>query len=96
MESAYLPEAAATCQQNSYTISQRCALFVFRHANLRTTGQQVIFPSLSNEPGTQLLFLNRAYRGDNSSRSNVIPIGRGERDCKVVKFTHNRSILPFF
>jgi hypothetical protein len=35
---ADLPEAAATCQQNLYTISQRCVVFVFRHANLRTTG----------------------------------------------------------
>jgi hypothetical protein len=38
MESADLPEAAATRQQNSYTISQLCTVFVFRHANLRTTG----------------------------------------------------------
>jgi hypothetical protein len=38
MGSADLPEAAATRQQNLYTVSQRCAVFVFRHANLRTTG----------------------------------------------------------
>jgi hypothetical protein len=38
MGSADLPEAAATRQQNSYTVSQQCAVFVFRPANLRTTG----------------------------------------------------------
>jgi hypothetical protein len=38
MGSADLPEAAATCQQTSYTVSLRCAVFVFRHANLHTTG----------------------------------------------------------
>jgi hypothetical protein len=38
MESADLPEAIATRQQNLYTILQWCAVFVFRHhANLRTT-----------------------------------------------------------
>jgi hypothetical protein len=26
------------CQQNSYTVLQRCTVFVFCHANLRTTG----------------------------------------------------------
>jgi hypothetical protein len=35
---ADLLEAAASCQQNSYTISQRCAVFVFRHANLCMMG----------------------------------------------------------
>jgi hypothetical protein len=38
MGSADLPEAAATHQQNSYTVSQQCVVFVFRHANLCTTG----------------------------------------------------------
>jgi hypothetical protein len=38
MGSADLPEAAATCQQNSYTVSQRWALFIFRHVNHRTMG----------------------------------------------------------
>jgi hypothetical protein len=38
MGSADLPEATATRQQNSYTVSQRCAVFVFRRANLRTMG----------------------------------------------------------
>jgi hypothetical protein len=38
MGSADLPEATATHQQNSYTVSQRCVVFVFQHANLRTTG----------------------------------------------------------
>jgi hypothetical protein len=38
MGSADLPEAAATCQQNLYTVSQRWAVFVFRHANLRMAG----------------------------------------------------------
>jgi hypothetical protein len=37
MGSADLPEAAATHQQNLYTVSQRCAVFVIRHANLCTT-----------------------------------------------------------
>jgi hypothetical protein len=38
MRSADLPEAAATGQQNLYTVSKQCAVFVFHHANLRTTG----------------------------------------------------------
>jgi hypothetical protein len=38
MGSADLPEAAATHQQNLYTISQWCAVFIFRQANLRTMG----------------------------------------------------------
>jgi hypothetical protein len=38
MGSADLPEATATHQQNLYTVSQQCAVFVFRHANLRTAG----------------------------------------------------------
>jgi hypothetical protein len=38
MGSADLPEAAAKRQQNLYIISQRCAVFFFRHANLRMTG----------------------------------------------------------
>jgi hypothetical protein len=38
MGSADLPEAAATPQQNSYTVSQQCVVFVFRHTNLRMTG----------------------------------------------------------
>jgi hypothetical protein len=38
MGSADLPEATALRQQNSYTALQCCAVFVFRLANLRTTG----------------------------------------------------------
>jgi hypothetical protein len=38
MGSADLPEAVAKRQQNLYTVSQRCAVFVFCHANLRKTG----------------------------------------------------------
>jgi hypothetical protein len=38
MGSADLPEAAATRQQNLYTFLQRCAVFIFRHANLHMTG----------------------------------------------------------
>jgi hypothetical protein len=38
MESADLPEATATRQQNLYTVLQRCAVLVFRHANLCTAG----------------------------------------------------------
>jgi hypothetical protein len=38
MGSADLPEAAATCQQNLYTISQLCVVIVFHHAHLRMTG----------------------------------------------------------
>jgi hypothetical protein len=34
MGSADLPEAAATL----YSVSQQCGVFVFRHANLHTTG----------------------------------------------------------
>jgi hypothetical protein len=36
--SADFPEAAAARQQISYTVSQRCTVFVFRQANLRMTG----------------------------------------------------------
>jgi hypothetical protein len=38
MGSADLPEAAATRQQNLYTVSQQCAVFIFCHANLCMTG----------------------------------------------------------
>jgi hypothetical protein len=38
MGSADLPEAAATRQENLYTVSQRCVVFVFHQANLCTTG----------------------------------------------------------
>jgi hypothetical protein len=38
MGSADLKEASATRQQNSYTVSQRCAVFVLRHTNLCTKG----------------------------------------------------------
>jgi hypothetical protein len=38
MGSADLQEAAATHQQNLYTILQQCAVFVFCHANLHMTG----------------------------------------------------------
>jgi hypothetical protein len=38
MGSADLPDAAATHQQNLYTVLQRCAVFIFCHANLRMTG----------------------------------------------------------
>jgi hypothetical protein len=37
MGSADLPEAAAKRQQHSYTVTQRCSVFVFCHANLRMT-----------------------------------------------------------
>jgi hypothetical protein len=57
MGSADLPEAAATRQQNSYTISQRCAVFVFRHANLRTKGIREAAHGvdvLPNRPGNSM------------------------------------------
>jgi hypothetical protein len=39
MGSADLPaEAAATRKQNLYTVMQQCAVFIFRHANLRMMG----------------------------------------------------------
>jgi hypothetical protein len=38
MGSTDLPKAAAACQQNLYTVSQRCAVFVYRHNNVRKTG----------------------------------------------------------
>jgi hypothetical protein len=38
MGSADLSEAAATRQQNLYTVSLRWAVFIFRHANLLMMG----------------------------------------------------------
>jgi hypothetical protein len=38
MGSADLPEATATHHKNSHTVLQRCVVFVFCHANLRTMG----------------------------------------------------------
>jgi hypothetical protein len=38
MGSADLPEASATRQQNLYSVSQQFTVFVFHHANPRTTG----------------------------------------------------------
>jgi hypothetical protein len=40
MGSADLPEAAATRQQNLYTVSQQCAVLAFRHTNLHTMAIQ--------------------------------------------------------
>jgi hypothetical protein len=38
MGSADLPEATATRQQNLFTVSQWCLVFIFSHANPRMMG----------------------------------------------------------
>jgi hypothetical protein len=50
MGSADLPEAATTRQQNLYTVVQQCAVFVFHHANLRTTGIREAVPGVDVLP----------------------------------------------